>query len=149
MIDGLRQELGSLIRELRPLALDGRGLPAALRDLAAGWTRQTGIDAQVQASGESALPGEVEQALYRVAQEALSNAARHSGASNVSIRLRAAPDEVTLTVVDDGQGFDVEAGAPGFGLRSMRERAAALGGTLDVRSQPGAGTRITFRCPLP
>ena len=86
-------------------------------------------------------------ALYRVAQEALHNALRHAGASGVRVALSKAPRQVVLEVTDDGHGFAPEAPSGGLGLASMRERAAAAGGALTIRSAPGAGTTVAADRP--
>jgi len=96
--------------------------------------------------GEPVLRPQVEEALFRIVQEALANVARHSGARHAEVRLHADPAGVSLTIADDGAGFDPATARRGFGLRSMSERAAALGGTLDVQSGSD-GTRISVRCP--
>jgi two-component system, NarL family, sensor histidine kinase LiaS len=145
-----QRELNALIQEMRPAALEGRGLPGALRDYVGGWSRRVEIPAEVHVRGEREVPLEVEQALFRVAQEALSNAARHSGATRVEMDLIYTADTLTLRVADDGRGFDPAWGSgEGFGLQSMRERAAGLGGRVEIRSTPGEGTRIECVCPLP
>ena len=144
-----QRELTALIRELRPAALEGKGLAAALREYVAEWARQTGIDADVHVQGERPLPLHVEQALFRIAQEALSNVAKHSGATRAVVRLVWETEHVVLTVEDNGQGFDVEASlGQGLGLRSMEARARRLNGYLRVESRPGEGTRIIARCPV-
>lgn len=137
-------ELGRLIAELRPAALEGQGLAAALRAYAETWAAHSRIPATVQVQNERALPLETEQALYRVAQEALANVARHSRASAVGLRLAYAPGAVRLVVQDNGVGFDpaMAEAAEGFGLLSMRQRLAALGGLLVVESGP-SGTTVT------
>ncbi len=142
-----QSELGSLIQELRPPALAGQGLAEALQDYAQEWSRQSGIPATVRTAGVSALPLPVEQSLFRIAQEALANAGRHSGASQAAITLRCEHGAVTLQVVDNGRGF-APAPARGFGLESMRQRAATLGGALTVTSKPGEGTTVTATVPL-
>ncbi len=141
LIKTSQQELGRLIAELRPAALDEQGLAGALRAYVETWAEHAHIPAEVRVQNERVLPLEAEQALYRVAQEALANAARHSRASAVTVRLAYAPDRVTLDVADNGVGFDVRAPGAGFGLESMRQRLAALDGTLNVESSP-AGTRV-------
>jgi NarL family two-component system sensor histidine kinase LiaS len=141
-----QQELTVLIQELRPAALEGKGLATALRDYAVDWSRQNNIEAGVRVSGERVLPLHLEQALFRVAQEALANVARHSRATTAEIYLSWEGDDVVLTITNNGQGFDVAAMVgKGMGLRSMRERMEALGGHLAVDSQPSAGTRVTAR----
>lgn len=143
-----QQELGAIIAELRPAALDGKGLAGALRVYLEGWSRRTRIPARFQVHDEGRLSLEVEQALYRVAQEALANVARHSRASEVAVQLSYQQGQVCLAVVDNGVGFDPRAaGQQGFGLRSMGERLAALGGRLEVESSPGGGTALSASAP--
>jgi NarL family two-component system sensor histidine kinase LiaS len=148
-----QQELTSLIRELRPVALEGKGLIAALRELVTDWTKQSNIVATLRVDGvegiqgTQTLPLTVEEALFRVAQEALSNAARHSNATLVQVTLIITDDALTLSVADNGQGFDTaQNGHLGVGLLSMQERMKALGGDVQVESTPGKGTRIVARC---
>ena len=144
-----QQELTELIQELRPAALDGMGLVWALRNQADSWTRQHSIPTQVRVQGDRPLPLHIEQALYRVTQEALMNAAKHSRAGVLDIHVAMSSDDVTLTIQDNGQGFDVaQVSGTGLGLYSMHERLAALGGSLQIESQPGAGTTIVAHCPL-
>ncbi|MCB0018788.1 MAG: HAMP domain-containing protein [Anaerolineales bacterium] len=144
-----QQELTELIQELRPAALDGMGLVRALRNLADSWTRQQNIPTQVRVQGDRPLPLHIEQALYRVTQEALMNAAKHSRAGALDIHVAMSSDDVTLTIQDNGQGFDVaQVSGTGLGLYSMHERLAALGGSLQIESRPGAGTTIVAHCPL-
>jgi NarL family two-component system sensor histidine kinase LiaS len=146
-----QKELAGLIHELRPGPLEGKGLATALREYGQRWSRQSGIEAGVALHGEHPIPPEVEQALFRLAQEALANVSRHSGAERVQITLTCTESAITLEVADDGRGFDpaTETGT-GIGLRSMRERIEALGGELTVESVPGQGTRLVARCgPAP
>ncbi len=114
------------------------------------WSRRTEIPTEVHVRGEREVSLEVEQALFRVAQEALANVARHSGAGNVEVDLIYASDALTLRVADDGRGFDPaeKNRGEGFGLQSMHERLESLGGRVEVESAPGKGTRITCVCPL-
>jgi signal transduction histidine kinase len=135
-------ELTLLIHELRPLALAERGLPSVLRDYVADWARQSGVAAQVDISREQALPPPAEHALLRVAQEALANVARHSSARAVTLRLSYQAGSATLTIADDGRGFEPALARAGVGLASMRERIEALGGHLSIASAPGAGTTV-------
>jgi signal transduction histidine kinase len=145
--DNLRQELANLILQLRPPEMEQGGLPGALRRYAADWSQQCSVAADVVVTGERPLPAEVEQALFRIAQEALANVARHSQAEAVQVQLRYAHERVTLTITDTGRGFDPAQMKPGVGTRSMRERAARLpGGTLRLDSDPGQGTRIVAEC---
>ncbi len=153
LIRQAQQELTSLIRELRPVALEGKGLVAALRELATDWTQQTNIVANLRVEGvegthgTQVLPLTVEEALFRVAQEALSNVARHSNATLVQLTLTTTGETVTLSVADNGQGFDITRhGHLGVGLLSMQERMKALGGDIQIESVPGKGTRIVGHC---
>ncbi|MDQ4128294.1 MAG: histidine kinase [Actinomycetota bacterium] len=144
-----QRELNVLIAEMRPAALEGKGLAGALREYMARWSQGAEIPADLHVQGERETPLEVEQALFRVAQEALANVARHSGAGRVDVDLIYTSGTVTLRVTDDGQGFDPTQGpGGGFGLQSMRERLVRLGGHVDVESERGRGTRVTCVCPL-
>ena len=144
-----QKELNVLIHQTRPAALEGNGLSAALGDYAADWSKKSEIPTEVHVRGERETPLEVEQALFRVAQEALANVARHSGAESVEIDLAYDVDRLTLRVADDGGGFDpAKDRRDGFGLRSMSERLAKLGGYVEVESAPGKGTRVVGVCPL-
>jgi NarL family two-component system sensor histidine kinase LiaS len=139
-----QQELTTLIQELRPAALESKGLATALRDYVADWSRQSNISTEVRVQGERSLPLVVEQTLFRVAQEALANVARHGEAATAKVYLVWDGNGVTLTVSDDGQGFNMAAmNGKGMGLQSMRERVEALGGHLAVESKPKVGTEVT------
>jgi len=145
LADQIRRELSGLIQELRPLDLRRRGLVAALREYVDDWSRQYRIRADLAAPDEISLPEPVEQALYRVAQEALSNAARHSQATAVELGVEVEDRAVTLVLSDNGRGFDVDgAQGVGLGLWSMRERVEPLG-EFSVQSRPGQGTTIRAR----
>ncbi len=147
LVHQAQQELTSLIRELRPVALEGKGLVAALRELAIQWTQQTDIVANVRVEDIQTLSLTVEEALFRVVQEALANVARHSKATLVHILLTTTDDTVTLSVADNGQGFDTtHHGHLGVGLLSMQERMRALGGDAQIESTSGKGTRIIAHC---
>lgn len=143
------EKLRGLISELRPAALDEIGLETALEGLAERSAARAGLDVRIEFSwpqpGSSTgggLDRELENAIYRVVQEALTNAARHARAERVDIRLRERDGRLELAIEDDGVGFDPRARHEGFGLRGMRERIALLGGRLEVSSEPGAGTRL-------
>ncbi len=149
LVKASQQELGLIIAELRPAALEGQGLAEALRSYIDTWSQHAGIQADLSVQGERQLPLVLEQSLYRIAQEALANVARHSGASRVRIGLAYASTEISLQVSDDGTGFDpAEADQRGFGLDSMRQRAAELGGSLSVESHKGQGSTIRVVIPL-
>jgi NarL family two-component system sensor histidine kinase LiaS len=139
-----QQELKLIIDELRPAALEGRGLAQALAETVARWQEHTGIQVQTTVSGERALPLEVEQALYRVLQESLANIARHSEAEQVQVGLAMTPNAVTLTVADNGRGFEPAAVTPNsLGLTGMKQRLAEVGGKLTVETRLGGGTTVT------
>jgi len=148
------EEVRAMARGLRPIALQELGLVHALEQLCAdfGRTHETAISFECDAPLRAARmdPG-AEAALYRIAQEALSNVAHHAGAQRVEVRLAQRSDGVALTVRDDGRGFGVDPSArrDGFGLGSMRERAELLGGELVVTSERDAGTTVLVRIPAP
>jgi len=142
-----QQELTALIRELRPAALEGKGFVVALRELATQWAQQTNIVANVSVDGTQPLPLVVEETLFRIAQEALANVARHSQANLVQIILTTADNDVTLSVTDNGQGFDTSAqGSSGVGLHSMQERMKTLGGDVQIKSVLGKGAQVIAHC---
>jgi PAS domain S-box-containing protein len=141
-------EMRALILELRPESLESEGLVAALEKQAAALRARHEIEVQTLLCGEPEAPLETKEALYRIAQEALHNTVKHARASNAEITLECTPDTITLEISDDGVGFDPEGDFPGhLGLRSMRERAERLGGTLTVKSAPAQGTRIRALIP--
>ena len=143
------EELLMLARQLRPTALDDLGLKAALAGHVSELGRRGKIGAGFESRGDfSALPPDVQLVVYRVAQEALSNAAQHSGADHVSVRLARDGDRVELTVDDDGSGFTFDQAARGLGIAGMRERALLVGGGVEVESRPEVGTRVTLTVPL-
>jgi two-component system, NarL family, sensor histidine kinase UhpB len=147
LANGAMQELLTLARALRPTALDDLGLKAAL----AGHVEYLGRSGDISTSFESEgafsdLPAETQLVAYRVAQESLSNAVRHSGAEHVTVRLRRQADQLELTVSDDGRGFVLdEASESGLGIPGMRERALLVGGELEIESRPPVGTRVRLR----
>ncbi len=149
IIDQLRQELTGLIFELQPAMLNDQGLASAVDHYAAEWSRQNSISTEVRLANERSLPIEIEQALFRIVQEALANVARHSQAENVEIDLRFNLDHLILTLSDDGQGFEPKNSPTGFGLRSMNQRAESLGGNFTIHAVPGRGTTLTCRIPIP
>jgi signal transduction histidine kinase len=138
----------ALIFELRPESLEKEGLVAALEKQAAAVQARHGIRVEAELVREPEASLEVKEALYRVAQEALHNTVKHARAANVKLKLVESPDGITLGIFDDGVGFDVRKDFPGhLGLKSMRERATRLGGTLEVTSEPEHGVRILARVP--
>ncbi|HRQ40928.1 MAG TPA: sensor histidine kinase [Chloroflexota bacterium] len=144
-----QRELGAIIFELQPVTLNQRSLAEALRHYVDNWSRQSGIAAQIAITGERPLPPEMESALIRYAQEALSNIARHSQAGRVQLSLDYGDDTLCFTIQDNGQGFDAAVRRPGsFGLENMRQRIASLGGQITLDTAPGQGTTLTACLPL-
>jgi PAS domain S-box-containing protein len=144
------KEMRALIFELRPESLEKEGLIAALTRQVEALSARHNIEVAMSLCDEPDLPLAAKEALYRISLEALQNAIRHARPNRLDLHLACAPDGVTLEVGDDGIGFDPSAEFPGhLGLRSMRERAQALGGGLDLVSSPGCGTRLTVRVPAP
>ncbi len=144
------QDVRQLAVELRPKALDDFGLTAALERLVETWAEQTGIRVQLQANVPGRLPSEIETALYRIVQEALTNIVKHARASRVSIVLSERERAVTVVIEDDGIGFAPRsAREDGLGLVGMRERVALVGGRLEIESREGAGTTLLVEVPLP
>lgn len=149
-------ELLNLARQLRPSALDDHGLVPAVETQLKRFSTRTGIEVRLDTQGDPDDLSEVVQtAIYRVAQEALTNVTRHSGATVVELDLEEHEGAAELRVRDDGSGFDPtliartnsEGHSRGLGLVGMAERARLVGGELDVRSAPGGGTTITLRVP--
>jgi PAS domain S-box-containing protein len=142
-------EMRSLIFELRPGSLEQDGLVHALRTHCAAVEGRIGLPILLDAGSMTRLPIEIEDALYRIAQEALHNVVKHAGARQVRIGLHAIGDRVRLRIEDDGKGFDPSAVPAGhLGVAGMRARAERTGATLVVDSRPGAGTRIEVTAPL-
>jgi PAS domain S-box-containing protein len=146
----ISEHLRRVARDLRPVLLLDLGLRESLHSLAAALTAAgTKVDA-VFSTAIPRLRDEVEIGVYRIAQEALANAARHAGASTIRLTLAVDDDTLRLEVTDDGCGFVPDASRDGeaLGVTSMEERALALGGRLELRSAPGAGTTVRLECPL-
>jgi PAS domain S-box-containing protein len=152
----LSREVHTLAWGLRPPALDDLGLEAALYNYVEEWAERSRVPVDFHSAGFGGgrLPLTHETAVYRIAQEALTNVAKHSGADRVSFILERRGDHVLAVIEDNGGGFDVEAAAPPagrgrrLGLLGMRERAALLGGTINVETAPGAGTTLFVRIPF-
>jgi signal transduction histidine kinase len=153
LLDQIDEQLRRLSHELRPTILDDLGLVPAIEFLAEGVSKRTSQAISIHASLKDRLPTTVEIALYRIVQEALTNAAKHSRAKNVHIQVDRSSDQVRCSVRDDGAGFDVPAvmarkGDVGLGLLGMQERLNALGGSLEIQSSPGRGTSLLINVPL-
>jgi signal transduction histidine kinase len=146
------ETIRATVRGLRPAVLDDLGLVPAVESLAEEFSGRTGIAVDCDAQPDGDLPPEVEVALYRIFQEALTNVARHAEAKHVRASLQRDEREIVLVVEDDGRGFDpskvAKAGDARAGLAGMRERLLGLGGRLDVKSAPGQGVRLEARMPL-
>jgi signal transduction histidine kinase len=143
----------SSVRELsqllRPTILDDFGLDAGIRWQADRFRERTGIEVDYRSEFDGRLPDETETHLFRIVQEALTNVARHSGATRVSIHLRTEDGAIRLTLTDNGRGLaDKAAQNGGMGLSGMRARARSAGGELKVTSRPGAGVRIEVWVPV-
>jgi PAS domain S-box-containing protein len=150
---GALKEMRLLLHQLRPLDLEGEGLLGALQKRLDSVEARTGVETRLLIEGELALAPAAEEALYRIAVEALNNTLKHAGAAAVTVHLRQDGSQVELAVVDNGHGFcpaEVE-DRGGMGLLTMRQRAERLGGSLDIDSVPGEGTivRVTLNAELP
>jgi signal transduction histidine kinase len=141
-------EMRALIFELRPESLQTEGLVAALGKLVNALGARYQFKVQMEAGEEPNVSIEVKESLYRIAQEALNNIAKHARAQHVSLQLKAESGELMLEISDDGAGFDTSQQFPGhLGMHSMRERAEKVGGTFTIESAPDAGTRIRATIP--
>jgi signal transduction histidine kinase len=150
LLDQAEQQLRHLSHQLRPMVLDDLGWLAAIEFIAAAVSSRTRIPVEVRSSITQRLPAAVETALYRVVQEALTNAARYSKAAHIRIEIDQERDSLRGLISDDGVGFEVEpcVRRGGLGLRGMHERLGALGGSLHIVSAPGQGAQIRFQLPL-
>lgn len=153
----LRYTLGQLkllVYDLRPVMLDDFGLVPTLRWYIESHTEGSGPSIELDVDVASVrLPGDVETALFRITQEAIANAVRHSRGTKVVVRLETAPGFVSLAVIDNGEGFEpreaIRHSQAGLGLLSIKERVELLGGTLNIESHRGRGTRVYVVIPLP
>jgi signal transduction histidine kinase len=138
------KEMRLLLHQLRPPDLEGEGLVGALQKRLDAVEARTGIEVRLLTEGDVALPPAAEEALYRIAVEALNNALKHAGATAVMVHLRQLGSQVELVVVDNGHGFQPQQvkDRGGMGLQTMRQRAERLGGTFDIDSVPGLGTTM-------
>ncbi len=143
------QAVRRLASELRPKALDDYGLVPAVKRLSERFVEQTGLVLDVEAHlGERRFGSDVETALYRMIQEALTNVVKHAEARHASIVLSDGNRAITVLIEDDGRGFDVEEPREGMGLDGMRERLALVGGKLTIESRLGGGTTLVAKVPL-
>lgn len=150
LIHAAHQELNSIIFELRPAALKTGGLARSIGDYAAAWARQNPLELSLDLTGGEQVPETAQQELIRFVQEALSNIARHSRASQAAVEMSCRGGRLVLSIQDNGVGFDPAAvqAKPGYGLSTMRERVTRLGGRLSVQARPGQGTRVTAEIPV-
>jgi signal transduction histidine kinase len=151
MLQHCQEEAHASIQDLRNIDLEQRGLPGALEKLLPLTVEGFDADLQLNVSGNSRpLAGITESHLLRIAQEGVANAAHHAAAGKITVDLDYAPETVTLTIGDDGRGFDLSVSTPDghFGLRGIRERANKLRATLDIQSAPGEGTTLRVAVPL-
>jgi signal transduction histidine kinase len=148
LVEGTVDAMRDVMAELRPHALDDYGLPAALRSLATGFSRRTGIQVAFEKEGRGAdLPKPVDLAMFRIAQEALNNVAKHANAKRVEIAIRRKNGSAVLSVRDNGVGFDPQRidgprAEAGWGLLIMRERAEAVGAQFSLKAGPNNGVQV-------
>ncbi len=142
------EELTFLIQEMYPLALKEKGLATSLREYIFEWENRTDIPVDLHIESEKRLKLEIEQTIYRIVQEALSNVARHSHATHVDVTLSCDSRSINAKVADNGCGFDRQTRPAGIGLRSIKERAESLNGIMQIESKPGDGTCLTACIPL-
>ncbi len=143
-----QDELSTIIREMRPAQLEDRGLAATLRQVLRDWVNRNQIPMQVNITGERRIALAQEQALLRVAQEALSNIARHAKANQVWFTLDYDADVVRMTLQDNGVGFSRKSQGKGMGLENMQQRIEALGGWFGTSSAQGQGTKVEVSLPI-
>lgn len=139
-----------LVFELHPFLLEKEGLASALRARLAAVEGRAGLKTEVLVEGERRLPIEIEEGIYRIAQEGLNNVVKHAKATEVRVRIQYGEDTIWLEMIDDGVGFDIQTAneSGGMGLTGIRERVQQLGGNLEVESNTGKGTHMTVRIPI-
>ena len=153
LLDDTADAIENVLSDLRPPMLDDYGLLTALQWYANNFFKRTGIPVEVRGDELGTRPpANIEIALFRVAQEALTNIAKHAGATRVIIELERSPEEVVMSIIDNGVGFDASSAGNamakrGLGMVTMRERCEAVGGRFEVISAPNAGTTIIARIP--
>ena len=152
LLNQVEKQLRRYSHELRPTILDDLGWIPAIRFLAEGVSKRANLNIQIKTTVAGRLPGPIEIALYRIVQEALTNAAKHAKASQVGIRIGRKNRVFCCSIEDDGVGFDARAVPSngkrrGLGLIGMQERLNAIGGTLSINSAPGRGTKLLIQLP--
>jgi signal transduction histidine kinase len=150
LIDKTIEEVRGLAIRLRPGVLDHLGLVDAIEWYTADFEKRCHIACVFKPEAGPDIRGNIATAAYRITQEALTNVARHASATRVTITMSFTGDKLTLTIRDDGKGFDPESlgDTDGLGMANMRERANLVGGLFDIQSRPRGGTRICFTVPL-
>jgi signal transduction histidine kinase len=153
LLSQVEKHLRRYSHELRPTILDDLGWIPAIRFLAEGISKRAELPIHIDAAVAARLPGAIETTLYRIVQEALTNAVKHAKASNVWIRAWREDLVQCCSIRDDGEGFDIRQvqktpQRKGLGLIAMQERVTAIGGTLQIDSGPGHGTILSIRIPL-
>jgi NarL family two-component system sensor histidine kinase LiaS len=148
LVDSVRKELTNLVHELRPQSIDGQDFSEILKEYTLDWTQRSEIESNINIEGNDGLSSETTEALFRIAQEALANVARHSSASYVDVSLEYEANTVTMIIKDNGRGFNTNEQHGGIGLNSMKERADVLGGSFTVDSVPNQGTQIVVTLPI-
>ncbi len=145
--------MSHLVSDLRPSQLDHLGLAAALRSLVKDYQKRFDLEVDLKFAGQRRrLDADLELALFRIAQESLTNVVRHAQVKQVQVQLCFAPEKIELCIIDNGVGFLPEATQDSrgqhWGVLGMAERATQLQGSLDIQSDPGTGTQITASFPL-
>jgi len=138
------KEMRLLVYELRPSTLEEEGLVGVLRQRLDTVEKRAGVETQLLAEEKLDLPKEIEEGLYRIAQEALNNSLKHAAATGVTVRIQIEGNRLTMEITDDGRGFDLDTVTDkgGIGLSSMQERAEKLNGDIRIVSTPGKGTEV-------
>jgi signal transduction histidine kinase len=152
VLNSLTEQVHTLALNLRPVILDDLGLTSALLWLFERFTARTGVQVNFESVGlDHRFPATVETTAYRIVQEALTNVARHAGVAQASVRIRVEADQLRVQIQDSGRGFETVTmltSRQRAGLAGMRERAALLGGQLQVDSAPGTGTQVIVTLPI-
>jgi signal transduction histidine kinase len=152
-LEVLGDSLRDLAHRIHPKVVEGHGLGVALHTLQREYQNSFQFDVDLQLRGEPMPKGDLGHMLYRIVQEALNNIRRHAGVQEAEVRVDVGGQEIRIEIEDQGAGFDQDTdrgrGLQGLGLISMRERADLIGGSLDVWSRPGSGTRVQVKVPVP
>jgi len=145
--DATLEEMRRIARDLRPAPMEGRGFGEAVRDYAAAMARRSGMTVAVEGDFDDPLPDGVDDELYRIVQECLTNCLKHSQADRVDVAMSSNDERYALAVTDDGRGLPEEASSTGIGLMTLRERSELLGGSCRFSTPEGGGTRVEVTIP--